>query len=120
MEPGPKKSDLTSVLYLVHLVAQGDPAWMTYLLISPSRSSICGHGFFSSSSCVSSLLQRHDDAVETRHLKPWRVAELKRQPNEAVAAAKGLQVSRQSGFRARLMALRQENHLKAGKLRMLR
>lgn len=85
---------------------------MTYLLISPSRSSICGHGSFSSSSCVSSLLQRHDDAVETRHLKPWRVAELKRQPNEAVAAAKGLQVSRQSGFRARLMALRQENHLK--------
>ena len=40
--------------------------------------------------------------------RPWRLAELKTLPSESQAATKAWQVSRQSGFRARLTAMRRE------------
>ena len=80
---------------------------MSYLLVSPSRSSIAGHLKVSQEQDLTELQKRYDEEwQETRHLKPWRLAELKPQRDEASAARKAWQVSRQSGFRARLMALR--------------
>jgi hypothetical protein len=43
-----------------------------------------------------------------RGARPWRLAELTPLPSESHAATKAWQVSRQSGFRARLTAMRRE------------
>lgn len=44
----------------------------------------------------------------SRGARPWRLAELTPLPSESHAATKAWQVSRQSGFRARLTAMRRE------------
>ena len=80
---------------------------MTYLLISPTRSSIVG---FAQGQELPEILRTHNEATEapTEPLRPWRLAELRPQRGEKAAKAKAFQVAQRSGFRARLKALRDD------------
>lgn len=93
---------------------EGENGWVAYLLVSPTRSSIVGYALRND---VDHILRWHNgDTVaekegppaETELLRPWRLAELTPLPSESHAATKAWQVSRQSGFRARLTAMRRE------------
>eukprot|EP00435_Cladocopium_sp_Y103_P028777 s99_g7.t1 len=94
---------------------EGENGWVAYLLVSPTRSSIVGYALRND---VDNILRWHNgDTVaeqqgppaETELLRPWRLAELSSTlPSESHAATKAWQVSRQSGFRARLTAMRRE------------
>ncbi|CAJ1400630.1 unnamed protein product [Effrenium voratum] len=97
--------------------ARGD-GWVTYLLVSPTRSSITG---FARQHDLDNIIRWHNgrdfDSLpappQTQILRPWRLAELVQQASEAQAREAAWQVSGQSGFRARLAALRNGKAVKA-------
>lgn len=87
-----------------------DDGWVTYLLISPTRSSIAG---FARQQDVADVVRWHNgEAAEppsaTEALRLWRLAELRPLQGEAAAKAKAWRVAERSGFRARLAALRDD------------
>jgi len=84
--------------------------FVAYLLVSPTRSSIAGS---TARSRLSEVVAFHNGEVtgveapqETALLRPWRVADAISHPSAKAARSVGQRVSKASGFRARLAALR--------------
>lgn len=111
--PGPTSAEEQSQL------PQG-ANWSAYLLVSPTRSSLAG---YARAGEVDREVERHNGALngdpgppETALLRPWKLAESVDFPSREVAMRAACVVSRSSGFRARLKALRRESEHAAGDL----
>lgn len=83
--------------------------WITYLFYSPTRSSIVG---VAQRDDVEHDLRWHNGAapereapIETKLLRPWRIAEFRGFESQSSASAFAWRVSHASGFRARRAAM---------------
>jgi len=90
--------------------AANDNKWVTYLLVSPTRSSIVG---VAQRSDVEELIRWHNGESqelqapsETTAQRPWRAAEIIHLPSFMHARRAARVVSSASGFRARITAIR--------------
>eukprot|EP00929_Paragymnodinium_shiwhaense_P030117 TRINITY_DN17119_c0_g2_i1.p1 TRINITY_DN17119_c0_g2~~TRINITY_DN17119_c0_g2_i1.p1 ORF type:complete len:354 (+),score=62.05 TRINITY_DN17119_c0_g2_i1:93-1154(+) len=94
------------------VAASAVAGWVTYLLVSPTRSSLIG---VARGSELRHVLAVHngsetsdEEAPAVTVLRPWCVADFVAWPSRAEAVSAARRVSHASGFRARVRTLRQQ------------